>query len=177
MFESSQASSVVLERAPPTPPSLEVISEVAAPEEPEPIMEISLKEPVRNVCSRGSSVLYAESFEHFVLEPHSPKAPETPKSVYIPEESVQLDNPDFSTNIAALGKKYIDQVDAKALKRWYKNVRAKQGAGGKNSKKNSKAVINDMMKFGKLFNAYGNDQIAIVNPADRPDMIQIKNRS
>ena len=86
--------------------------------------------------------------------------------------------PDFSTNIAALGKKNIDQVDAKALKRWYKNVRAKQGGGkSKNAKKNSKAVINDMMKFGKLFNAYGNDQIAIVNPADRPDMIQIKNRS
>ena len=34
-----------------------------------------------------------------------------------------------------------------------------------------------MMKFGKLFNAYGNDQIAIVNPANRPDMIQIKNRT
>jgi hypothetical protein len=138
---------------------LEVKSAPPEPPAPEVFMEIMLKEPVRNVCSRGSSVLYGESFEHFILEPAPPTPPkriQTPKSVYIPEESEQLEIPDFSTNIAALGKRYIDQVDAKALKRWYKNVRAKQ-TGGRSKKKNSKAVINDMMKFGKLFNAYGND--------------------
>ena len=42
---------------------------------------------------------------------------------------------------------------------------------------NSGEIINDLIKISKLYKVYGNDQVALVNPADRPGVIQVKKRA
>jgi len=34
-----------------------------------------------------------------------------------------------------------------------------------------------LIKISKLYKIYGNDQVALVNPGDRPGIIQVKKRS
>ena len=115
--EESYESMVVTEQAYPVDDRIYKLLDtpiIDIDEDPLPILEIEVKEPIiLNDISQESSVLHGDSFDHFVLEPELPsvkshKAPMTPQSVYIPPESERLEIPDFSTNIAALGKRYID---------------------------------------------------------------------
>jgi len=101
------------------------------------------------------------------------------RGVFHDESIGQLDVLDQNIYIGSIGAKKIDQTDERAIKSWYKNVKRRKGRAGQQvlRRSNSGEIINDLIKISKLYKVYGNDQVALVNPADRPGVIQVKKRS
>lgn len=71
--------------------------------------------------------------------------------------------------------KALDTVDKNAIKRWKKNVTK---ARKKGQLKHDEELLNhDLSKMVNLYKIYGNDEIAMVNPAENPGILQVRTRS
>ena len=69
----------------------------------------------------------------------------------------------------------LDSVDKHAIKRWKKNQKKARKKG--QLKNNDSTDLNDLAKIVNLYKIYGNDNIALVNPADNPGILQVRTRS
>ena len=69
----------------------------------------------------------------------------------------------------------LDAFDKQALKRWKKTVRKAAKVG--NMKRTDNEELNDLRKIVDLYKIYGNDNIALVNPAENPGVLQVRTRS
>ena len=71
--------------------------------------------------------------------------------------------------------KQLDTVDKAAIKRWRKNVTKARKKG--QLKFDDGVLLQDLSKMVNLYKIYGNDDIAMVNPADDPGILQVRTRS
>jgi hypothetical protein len=63
----------------------------------------------------------------------------------------------------------LDAFDKQALKRWKKTV--KKAAKKGKMKRNEIEEFNDLKRIVDLYKIYGNDNIALVNPAENPGVL------
>lgn len=71
--------------------------------------------------------------------------------------------------------KQLDSVDKAAIKRWRKHVKKARKKG--QLKQNDDVELHDLSKMVNLYKIYGNDAIALVNPAENPGILQVRTRS
>ena len=71
--------------------------------------------------------------------------------------------------------KLLDHLDRAAIKRWRKNVKKARKKG--QLKQDDDVELHDLSKMVNLYKIYGNDKIALVNPAEAPGILQVRTRS
>jgi hypothetical protein len=74
-----------------------------------------------------------------------------------------------------MGDKKLDKIDKHAIKHWRK-TKKKRNQKNKLKRSNS-GDINDLKRIVELYKIYGNDNLALVNPAENPGILQVRNRS
>ena len=74
-----------------------------------------------------------------------------------------------------MGDKKLDKIDKHAIKHWRKSKK-KRNTKNKLRRSNS-GEINDLKRIVELYKVYGNDNLALVNPAENPGILQVRNRS
>mmetsp|Transcript_38735 Transcript_38735/g.58913 ORF Transcript_38735/g.58913 Transcript_38735/m.58913 type:complete len:87 (-) Transcript_38735:686-946(-) len=79
-------------------------------------------------------------------------------------------------DIGVVGTKKLDKVDKYAIKNWRKNVKKRKKKKEEVRRSNS-GEINDLKKIIGLYKLYGNDGLALVNPAENPGVLQVRKRS
>lgn len=82
---------------------------------------------------------------------------------------------DQNVYINAMGDKKLDKIDKHAIKHWRK-TKKKRNKKNKMRRSNS-GEINDLKRIVELYKLYGNDNLALVNPAENPGILQVRNRS
>ena len=70
---------------------------------------------------------------------------------------------------------HLDAFDKQALKRWKKTVKRSKKQG--QLKVNDDDELHDLKKIVGLYKIYGNDNVALVNPAENPGMLLVRTRS
>ena len=76
---------------------------------------------------------------------------------------------DQNVYINAMGDKKLDKIDKHAIKHWRK-TKKKKNRKNKLRRSNS-GEINDLKRIVELYKLYGNDNLALVNPAENPGIL------
>ena len=86
---------------------------------------------------------------------------------------------DNNMQLGLVGERKIDKLNQYALQNWKKEGRRKRRPKNKPKAQPQEEVddYNDLKKIVKLYKIYGNDQLALVNPAENPGILQVRKRS
>ncbi len=105
-------------------------------------------------------------------------SPRSQNDQYLNEDSQTLGqfSLDYRLDIGVVGNKKLDKVDKYAIKNWRKNVKRRKKKKEEVRRSNS-GEINDLRKIIGLYKIYGNDGLALVNPAENPGVLQVRKRS
>lgn len=88
----------------------------------------------------------------------------------------QLSALDHNLYVGAVGDRRLDKIDKHAMVNWRKQKKRK-GKKQKNLPRSNSGEINDLKRIVNLYKIYGNDNLALVNPAENPGVLQVRNRS
>lgn len=88
----------------------------------------------------------------------------------------QLSALDHNLYVGAVGDRKLDKIDKHAIVNWRKQKK-KRGKKTKHLPRSNSGEINDLKRIVNLYKIYGNDNLALVNPAENPGVLQVRNRS
>ena len=78
-------------------------------------------------------------------------------------------------NTLNIGDKKIDQVGKHAINSYLKN-KSRRDAKNTKIKRSYSGNLRDVQKIVQVYAIYGNDKLALVNPREKPNILQVRER-